>query len=175
MNMPESFEFKIKLRKKDIINYAVTHYFKRMKVYNVGLIIFMVLTSFFFLILALGREGDFVLPITIIAYPIIYFSSIAIIVFGTLHSFNRDSLSKLENTYKINNECITEESIKTNAKLEWCDIRRVLETKKMFLLYRSSNGAYIFPKDQLDKENVKKIRNLVTENIGKKKRKLLND
>ncbi len=62
-----------------------------------------------------------------------------------------------------------------STTLEWCDIVRVLETKKLILFYRSSDKAYVFPKSQINEQTVLIIRKIVSEKIMKNKRKLLRE
>lgn len=76
--------------------------------------------------------------------------------------------------YLINGDGITVSQKGDSTTLPWDGFRRIIETKKAFLLYMTSVNANIIPKEQLGgKEEL--LRNLINENAEKKICKLKTD
>ena len=171
--MDTKIEFSIKLRKKDIANYAILHYFKAHKALNIVFLCFMILLSLYRLVIAFGNENGFEFPVSVIFYLVLYIAYIATLIFSNIRIFTTGSLNKYDNKYTITEQSIIEESLKNKTVLEWGDVRKVCESKKLFAFYISNSQAYLFPKDQLENNTIIKIRSIVSEKVEKKKRKML--
>jgi hypothetical protein len=73
-------------------------------------------------------------------------------------------------THRLDSTGLTIQPSSERVLIAWGHLERVVETPEFFLYYRSANWAYYAPKDCVAVSDLRKLRVLVREKMGKKAR-----
>lgn len=160
----ETIEFETQVGRKDMFRFLMKHFYTRFSgIFGVVLS----LGALVVFIQGIGKREPYQLGILLVM------ASLFTIV-QPLQLWQKASMQIKHNPvfqkplqYQINKEGITVSQEGEKTTLPWENVRRIVETKTMFLVYMSSINASIIPKEQM-KDNETKFREIVKASMEKR-------
>ncbi len=132
------------LEKEDILsmNFRVLY-----KTPSVLIFTFIGLTITAFYFVSLRTEDP---PVQRLIFGLVFTFMFPILIFINVNrAFNKGSAHRNIIKYKFYDDYYIVESGAATAKVKWCDLHKITETKKAFLLFTTKNIAHIVPKREI--------------------------
>ncbi|OAB45130.1 YcxB family protein [Paenibacillus antarcticus] len=167
--MVSELTFKTKLKLENVIEYN-NSFSKNRRIY---LTVLFFVGMFVILFLTEQEKSNNIATMLIIDFIgsiIIWFLIKFRIKSHSKKTFQSDNLAQQEYTYTINELGLRFESESSNGNIKWADVKKVSETKNLYLVFISSNKSFVMPKSSISsaKERLT-LKYLISLNLDSKK------
>lgn len=159
----KEIQFDTKVGKKDLYHFLMRHFYTSFSGIFGLVLSFVALIVF---ILSIGKREPFQLLILIVMASLFTIVQPLQMMQKASSQIKRNPVFQKPLHYVVNTQGISVSQNGESSTIEWKEIRKILETKKAFLVYMTSLNASVIPMEQIGEEK-ENFRNLVKENMQK--------